>query len=52
MNGDYGESWPGNTLDRSGSRDSDDGRNDNGQKAITSRDIDALVQLKALRKAL
>ncbi|WP_156942861.1 hypothetical protein [Mycobacterium genavense] len=52
MNGDYGESWPGNTLGRSGSRDSDDGRNDNGQKAITSRDIDALVQLKALRKAL
>ena len=76
MDSDYDDPGPDNTLGHSGSLDSDDVRNDDGDivvdapnrwiaavehqslahtnrhKAITSRDIDALVQLKFLTKAL
>jgi len=76
MDSDYDDPGPDNTLGHSGSLDSDDVRNDDGDvvvdaanrwiavnehqslahtnrhKAITSRDIDALVQLKLLRKGL
>jgi hypothetical protein len=76
MDSDYDDPGPDNTLGHSGSLDSDDVRNDDGDivvdapnrwiaavehqslahtnrhKAITSRDIDALVQLKFLTEAL
>ncbi|WP_156772322.1 hypothetical protein [Mycobacterium sp. 1245805.9] len=45
MDGEYENPCPDNSSRRTESLDPDD-----GHKAITSRDIDVLVQLKALRK--
>jgi hypothetical protein len=54
MNGKYDDRVPDNTLGPSKSPDSEHQSlaHTNWHNAITSRDIDALVQLKLLRKAL